>query len=273
MSSINATTIHDSLDSDIAARMEQLEVFDEIDSTNSYLLQQPAPARGRHRVAVADHQTAGRGRHSREWISAPGSSLCLSVAYTFDGQPDNLPGLTLAIGVAARDALTVAGVDNVLLKWPNDLVAGDGKLGGMLAETQIRSNADTTVVAGIGINVDLPKQLMRDNASSWSHHVTDLAALATSPPTREALSALLIKHLIESLDVFGRSGIGRFIDTWREFDWLRDRDITIEQANGSISGIACGIDNDGALLLHDGTTVTRIIAGSISLDSVAGSPS
>ena len=127
MSSIDATTIHDSLDRDVAARMDQLDVFDEIDSTNSYLLQQPAPGPGRHRVAVADHQTAGRGRHSREWISAPGSSLCLSVAYTFDGQPENLPGLTLAIGVAARDALSVAGVDNVLLKWPNDLVADDGK--------------------------------------------------------------------------------------------------------------------------------------------------
>ena len=102
------------------------------------------------------------------------------MAYTFDGQPENLPGLTLAIGVAARDALTVAGVDNVLLKWPNDLVADDGKLGGMLTETHIRSGADTTVVAGVGINVDLPKQLLRDTKSHWSHRAADLAALATS---------------------------------------------------------------------------------------------
>jgi BirA family biotin operon repressor/biotin-[acetyl-CoA-carboxylase] ligase len=253
--------------------MEALEVFDEIDSTNSYLLQQTAPAAGRHRVAVADHQTAGRGRHSRAWISAPGSSLCLSVAYTFDGQPENLPGLTLAIGVAARDALAVAGVDKVLLKWPNDLVADGGKLGGMLAETHIRSDSDTTVVAGIGINVDLPKRLMRNNTSSWSHRVADLAALATSPPTREVLAALLVNHLVESLDRFARCGIGFFVDSWRESDWLRGRDITVEQANGRISGIACGIDDDGALLLHTGTAVTRIITGSISLDDAAGLPS
>ena len=270
MRSIDATTIHDSLDRDVAARMDQLDVFDEIDSTNSYLLQQQAPGQGRHRVAVADHQTAGRGRQSREWISAPGSSLCLSVAYTFDGQPENLPGLTLAIGVAARDALSVAGVNNVLLKWPNDLFADDGKLGGMLTETHIRSETDTTVVAGIGINVDLPKQLLHDNTSRWSHRAADLTAIATSPPSREVLSALLIDHIVESLDLFATSGVGIFIESWREFDWLRDRDITVEQPNGRISGIACGIDDDGALLLHTGATVTRIISGSISLDSAAG---
>ena len=85
------------------------------------------------------------------------------------------------------------------------------------------------------------------------------------------LSASLIDHLVESLDLFAKSGIGIFVDSWREFDWLRDRDITVEQANGRISGIACGIDDDGALLLHTGATVTRIISGSISLDSAAGS--
>ena len=200
MSSIDATTIHDSLERDVAARMDQLEVFDEIDSTNSYLLRQQAPGPGRHRVAVAGHQTAGRGRQSREWISAPGSSLCLSVAYTFGGQPENLPGLTLAIGVAARDALTVVGVDDVLLKWPNDLVANDGKLAGMLAETHIRSDADTTVVAGIGVNIDLPKQLLRDNPSRWSHRAADLSAVSGSTPSRELLAAVLVNHLVESID-------------------------------------------------------------------------
>ena len=208
MSSINAPTIHDALDRDVAARIDQLEVFDEIPSTNSYLLQQQAPAPGRHRVAVADHQTAGRGRHSREWVSAPGSSLCLSVAYTFGGQPDNLPGLTLAIGVAARNAVAAAGVDDVFLKWPNDLVADEGKLGGLLTETHLRNKTGTTVVAGIGINVDLPKQLRRDDSSGWSHRAADLAALVASPPTRETLSALLINHLVESLDRYARSGIG-----------------------------------------------------------------
>ena len=269
MSRINATTIHDALDRDVAARMDQLEVFDEIDSTNSYLLQQTAPAPGHYRVALADHQTAGRGRQSREWISAPGSSLCLSLAYTFAGNPDNLPGLTLAIGIAARNALTDSGVDGVMLKWPNDLVANNGKLGGMLAETQIRSDTGTTVVAGIGINVDLPKELFRAAASSWSHRVTDISGVATTRPSREALSAALIVHLVQSMDLFEAAGIAHFVDSWRELDWLRERAVTVDQPGGSISGMACGIDDDGALLLHTGASVTRIISGSISIDGMS----
>ena len=221
MSRIKATAIHDALDRDVAARMDQLEVFDEIDSTNSYLMQQAVPSPGRNRVAIADHQTAGRGRHSREWISAPGSSLCLSIAYSFKGRPANLPGLTLAIGVAARDALHTTGVGGVMLKWPNDLVANDGKLGGMLTETHVRSDASTTVIAGIGINVSLPKQLLNTTASSWSHRATDISGIATTQPTREALSAALVNRLVQSMDLFETAGMGYFVNSWRELDWLR----------------------------------------------------
>lgn len=267
MSNIDATAIHDSLNSDVAARLDQLEVFPEIDSTNSYLLQQPAPAAGKHRVAIADHQTAGRGRQNREWISAPGSSLCLSLAYTFSSRPDNLPGLTLAIGVAAVNALSETGVDGVDLKWPNDIVARDGKLGGMLAEAQFRGDANATVVAGIGLNVDLPVTLIQDNASRWSQRATDLNSLVATPPSREIISGALIDNFVNALRIFETSGFGPFIESWRHHDWLCGRRITVEQTNGSISGTASGVDDDGALLLRSEDTITRIISGSIILDN------
>ena len=267
MSSIDAESIRDALNRDVAARMGKLEIFAEIESTNTYLLQQRAPRAGMFRVAIADHQTAGRGRQGRQWISVPGSSLCMSLAYTFSGQPDNLPGLTLAIGVAARNALHQAGVDNIGLKWPNDLVAQDSKLGGILVETHLRTGSDTTIVAGVGINVDLPIDLVSDQALRWAHRAIDLKSIAQAPVSREMLSAALVDQLIESLDLYESGGIGVFIDSWRELDWLCEREISIEQASGLIRGIACGIDDDGALLLNTGVTVTRIIAGSIILDS------
>ena len=267
MSNIDATAIHDSLNSDVAARLDQLEVFAEIDSTNSYLLQQPAPAAGKHRVAIADHQTAGRGRQNREWISAPGASLCLSLAYTFSSRPDNLPGLTLAIGVAAVNALSETGVDGVDLKWPNDIVARNGKLGGMLAEAQFRGDANATVVAGIGLNVDLPVTLIQDNASRWSQRATDLNSLVATPPSREIISGALIDNFVNALRIFETSGFGPFIESWRHHDWLCGRRITVEQTNGSISGTASGVDDDGALLLRSEDTITRIISGSIILDN------
>ena len=273
MSSIDATAIHDLLDPGVAARMEQLEVFTEIESTNTYLLEQPAPAAGKHRVAIADHQTAGRGRQDREWISAPGSSLCLSLAYTFAGRPDNLPGLTLAIGVAALDALRHSGVDDVHLKWPNDLVALDGKLGGMLAESQFRGESSAIVVAGIGINFDLPVQLVQDKASRWAQRAIDLKTLVRRMPSREVVSGALIDSLVESLTVFEEEGFRAFASTWRDHDWLRGRSITVEQPEGRISGTASGIDDDGALLLLDGGAVSRVISGSIFLNGAAGAES
>lgn len=270
MSSINATAIHDSLDPGVATRMDQLEVFAEIESTNSYLLQQSAPSAGKHRVAIADHQTAGRGRQDREWISAPGSSLCLSLAYTFSTRPDNMPGLTLAIGVAALNALHRSGIDDISLKWPNDLVAQDGKLGGMLAESQFRKESNATVVAGIGINFDLPVQLIQENASRWAQRAVDLSALVHRPPTREAVSVALINNLVESLTLFETEGFGAFVASWRDHDWLRGREITVDQSEGQISGTASGIDDDGALLLSSGDSMTRVISGSIIVNGAAG---
>lgn len=270
MSSIDATAIHDSLDPGVAARMDQLDVFAEIDSTNTYLLEQPAPSAGMHRVVIADHQTAGRGRQDREWISAPGSSLCLSLVYTFAARPENFPGLTLAIGVAAVNALRQSGIDDVHLKWPNDLVALDGKLGGMLAESQLRGNSGATVVAGIGINFDLPMQLIQDNASRWAQRAVDLNTLVRRPPSREAVSGALIDNIVESLTVFEANGFSAFAAAWRQYDWLHGREITVEQADGRISGTASGIDDDGALLLRHGDSMSRVISGSIVLNGAMG---
>jgi len=269
MSNIDATAIHDALDPGVAARMDQLEVFAEIESTNTYLLRQHAPAAGKLRVAIADHQTAGRGRQDREWISAPGSSLCLSLAYTFSARPDNLPGLTLAIGVAALNALRHSGIDDVYLKWPNDLVAQDGKLGGMLAESQFRGDSGATVVAGIGINFDLPMQLIQDNASRWAQRAVDLNTLVRRPPSREIISGALIDNIVETLTVFEAQGFSAFAASWRQHDWLRGRHITVEQSDGSISGTASGIDDDGALLILSGDSMTRVISGSIVLNGTA----
>jgi BirA family biotin operon repressor/biotin-[acetyl-CoA-carboxylase] ligase len=138
------------------ACLEILEVFSEIESTNSYLLDQPAPPPGRFRVAVADYQTAGRGRMDRTWHSPPSSGLCLSMAYTFRQVPAKLPGLTLALGIGAVEALRRLGISGIGLKWPNDIIAHDGKLGGILTEVRNSASDSVTVVAGIGLNVDLP---------------------------------------------------------------------------------------------------------------------
>ena len=83
MRKLDAKLIRSLLSAGPKAGLDQIEWFASIASTNTYLLGQPPPPAGRCRIAIADHQTAGRGRHFRRWVSPPGSGLCLSFAYTF----------------------------------------------------------------------------------------------------------------------------------------------------------------------------------------------
>jgi BirA family biotin operon repressor/biotin-[acetyl-CoA-carboxylase] ligase len=272
MSSIDSAAILGALNPACAARLAQLECFPEIESTNAYLMARPAPAVGMHRVAIAGHQTAGRGRGEKRWLSAPGSSLCLSIAHTFRERPGNLSALTLAVGVAAVRALRDTGIDDVMLKWPNDIVACEGKLGGMLAESHRTSAANASVVVGIGINLDLPPAILESVDSEWAHAPVDLKNVLGRTVVLEPLTAVVIEHIVDALLTFEKHGLHAFVKTWNECDWLRGRDITVQQHGGSISGTAFGIDRDGALLVQAATSTARIISGSILVNG-AGSPS
>ena len=266
MSSIDSAAILDALSPASASRLAQLDVFREIESTNSYLMARPAPDTGMHRVAIAGHQTAGRGRGDNRWLSAPGSSLCLSIAYTFGDRPENLSALTLAVGVAAVDALRDFGLKDVMLKWPNDIVVGDGKLGGMLAESHSAIAANASVVVGIGVNLELPPDILENVDSAWAQAPVDLRGALGRPVPLEPVSVAMIDHVADAFLTFEKQGLHAFAEGWRECDWLRGRDVTVKQPGGSVRGKASGIDSDGALLVQGATTTTRIISGSIVTD-------
>ena len=270
MSTIDSAVLRAALAPAVLSKMVQLEVFPEIDSTNAWLMAQPAPTAGAHRVAIADHQTSGRGRGGNRWLSAPGASLCLSIAHTFQGRPGNLAALTLAIGVAAVHALRDAGADDVKLKWPNDIVAGDGKLGGVLAESHNTAEGGATVVIGIGINLELPREILASVDSGWAQSPVDLKIVLERGVSRESLAAGMITHVVDTLETFEGRGFDAFAETWRRYDWLLGRAITVEQTGGSLRGTASGIDDDGALLVREAAATTRVIAGSIRVDGVGG---
>ncbi|MEE8426154.1 MAG: biotin--[acetyl-CoA-carboxylase] ligase [Woeseiaceae bacterium] len=267
MSKIDAAAIRRSLSNASASSLDRLDVFSEIDSTNSYLLRESPPLHGRHRVAIAGHQTAGRGRRGREWLSAHRGSLCLSIAYTFTGIPGNLSALTLASGVGIVNALGRFGIDGVGLKWPNDIVLSDGKLGGMLTETRPGSGTGVTVVIGIGLNIDVPEVVSGNTASTWAHRAIDLKSAMASPPSREELSVAIIDELFAVLSTYASKGFDAFATEWARYDWLLGRAITVDGPGGAASGIADGVDPQGALRVRTPTGTRCIISGSITIAS------
>ena len=246
-----------------AANLERIEVFARIDSTNTYLKDQPSPTPGMFRVAIAEHQTAGRGRHDRAWISEPGKSLCLSLSYRFVQTPPDLPALTLALGVGVAVCLSDIGVASVSLKWPNDLLIGRDKLAGILTETQFRGNNDTTVIIGIGINIALPDTLSASETSDWADTATDLQSVLDEPPPRKDLSGSIIDALFAACQAFETQGFAAFVADFERFDALDGLRIVAETPDGLVDGIARGVDNKGALQIENDHGLRQVITGSI----------
>lgn len=266
MATLDADAIRDLLTREARDRLDQLEVFADIDSTNSYLMQLPGPNPGRLCVAATTNQTAGRGQRGRTWVSPPGSGVCLSLAYTYDNQPDNLPALTLAMGVSAINALEAFDIRGVQLKWPNDLVVNNGKLGGILTEAQQQSTGSVTVVTGIGVNINLADTIRTDEGSGWATHIGDLASICNSLPSYDAIAASLASHMLGAFVGFEGAGFSMYAERWRPYDWLSGREVIVDAGGERVSGIAAGVADNGELLVATEQSGTRLItSGSVTL--------
>lgn len=260
MNTISADWIRQSVSPVTQESLAQLEVFREIGSTNSYLLAAGKPMPGQLRVAIAEQQTAGRGRRDKQWYSPRGAGLWMSIAYSFAARPANLSALTLAAGTTVASELADLGVSGISLKWPNDLLVNERKLGGILLESCANG---MTAVIGIGINMALPVNAAGHIKAAIKP--IDLTALLANVPSVDALAARLIERLSESLQRFDRDGFESFATAWSRLDVLNGREIVVDSAGIKETGIAHGIAPDGALLLRTEEGLQRIVSGSVSI--------
>lgn len=245
-----------------AARTELagLEVLFEIDSTNAEALRQPAPAQGT-RAWLAERQTAGRGRRGRAWTSPLAAHVYLSLSRRFDGGVAALQGLSLAVGVAAVQALHSLGYRDVGLKWPNDLLVGSRKLGGILVELRGDAAGPLHVVVGLGLNVAMPPAAAQTIDQPWC----DLAGLASQPPSRQAVAAALLDALLPMLARFEREGLAPWREAWARHDLLAGKAVRVQEGPRVVEGIALGLADDGALRLRTEAGEHLCHAGEASL--------
>ena len=266
MTRLDAAKIKRSLTKSTAKHIHRIEVFSKINSTNTYLKGQLSPPSGQFRVAIAEHQTAGRGRHDRQWISTPGGSLCLSLSYRFSQSSrgfSELSALTLALGIGVADVLSEIGVAGVRLKWPNDLLVGSAKLGGILTETIIRGDSDVMVIVGIGLNIKRSPDLNKDKDAAWALSATCLGEVMSEPPSMERLSELVIESLISECRAFAASGFADYAEQFPVYDWLAGKTVVVDTPDGTVEGTAAGIADDGALLVDTESGRREIHAGTI----------
>ena len=219
-----------------------VHVLETCTSTNTLLLagKFEAPC-----LLAADEQTAGRGRRGRRWYSTRGASATFSVAHVSRRPLRELAGLSLVAGVAAAQVLRDLGAARVGLKWPNDLVIGDEKLGGILVETR-SARTSTLVVIGIGINCREDAKL----AGRVRRGVTSLDRWMPAPQRGRVIAAVAGK-LVQALARFEAAGLEPTRPEWEALDALAGQRMRVRLANGRVvSGVASGLAEDGALRLR-----------------------
>jgi BirA family biotin operon repressor/biotin-[acetyl-CoA-carboxylase] ligase len=244
-----------------AVTLSGMDSYLTIDSTNHYLMQQAALELTAPHVVFAEHQTGGRGRRSRPWVSPFSGNIYMSLLWRFQQVPSELMGLSLAIGVAVCRALGELGVTELSLKWPNDILCQGRKLCGILVEMHGESNGPYAVVVGLGLNVYMDKEQSRAIEQPW----IDLSSVMRGKIARNKTAALLTDYLIETMQTFESSGLTSFIQEWRARDAYKDKNVQMILAEQTIEGISRGIDNQGALLIEQNGKTMRFYSGEISL--------
>ncbi len=256
--------------------------FDEIDSTQRYVVEEARRGAAAGLVAVAGHQSAGRGRLGRRWEAPAGSNLLMSVLLRPALPFGELHLCTVAVALAAADACASAAGLDAQLKWPNDLVVGDRKLAGILAEAAAGSSPGASVeavVVGLGLNVGWPAPRTQEEEAEGRGEPdpdeTDPAVIAThatsvwretgkrfEPGTMlEAVVAHLAPRLVQLDDPLGRRTMA---DEYAGRCVTLGRRVRVSTAGSTVTGIATGVSGEGHIVvdLDDGTT-TAFAAGDV----------
>lgn len=247
--------------------VSRLVVLDAVESTNDEVKRRAPEGGVEGLVVLAAAQTAGRGRLGRRWHSVPGAGLYLSVLLIPDEPPAQLTRWSLAAAVAAAEVCRELSGADVQIEWPNDLVCGSRKLGGVLGE--LRTSAGRTeLVLGLGLNVshgeaDFPPEL--------AGTATSLRLLGAGEGlTREALAAACLSRLGQVVRQMRRSGWESVASRWLELaPGARGASVRVIGAAGrggrTVVGRTCGIDTSGALLVRrsDGGTERVSAADSV----------
>jgi len=212
-------------------------------------------------LVLAEHQTAGRGRLGRRWHAPPGSSLLLSLVFRPPLAPDRVQQLTMICGLAVVDAIAATTGLQAGLKWPNDVLVGGRKVGGILSEVELRGEGVDFAVVGIGLNVNLElEQLPQGLAVPAS----SLSSQLGRPVDRLALLRTLLQAVERRYLALRQGASPR--EAWAQRLTMLGQTVVVRQGEEQLEGVAEGVAANGALLLRlPGGEQRTILAGDVSL--------
>ena len=270
---LSAASVRDGLAPATLAWLRDLEVRAHIDSTNTSLLARATHGAVAGRVLAAEVQTAGRGRRGRNWLSPFGRNLAVSIGVAIARPVAEIGALSLVVGVAVRRALLEHGLTGVALKWPNDILLDGRKLAGILIEL-VRAVAPVEVVIGIGVNVGCAARV----AEHVDQSIADVAEQIDGP-TRNALLARVLDHVVAAHHRFDVGGFVHFRDEWNDAHFYRGGQVVVTPADvggprdggkraASFAGKVLDVGADGALRIETADGVRVFTGGEVTMRDV-----
>jgi BirA family biotin operon repressor/biotin-[acetyl-CoA-carboxylase] ligase len=257
---LDESRIRREIDEDALPRVGDLRVVWQIDSTNLSLLTAAAEGAADASVVAAEVQSDGRGRRGRRWQSPLGGNVYFSLLRRFDSGMGSLAGLSIVAGISVVRALHECGVSGIGVKWPNDIVAGEKKLAGILVELGGEFLGPCFAVIGVGINVRMPA------CAEIDQPYTDVSELCGGdPPSRNRIIGRLISQLVASTDLFIARGFAAFAKEYASFDVLERAPVRLHTAAGVCDGIADGVDSRGALRVRHGERVATYDSAEVTV--------
>ncbi|TXT56065.1 MAG: hypothetical protein BAJATHORv1_30449 [Candidatus Thorarchaeota archaeon] len=235
--------------------------IESVDSTNNMvktLLKQEPP---QNPIVLASKQTGGKGRHGRKWLS-PEGGLYLSVGIDLRIPVEQSPILVMLVGCACVASIRELTGTKVGLKWPNDLLIDDRKVGGILCELVTGLKDFYYVIAGIGINVNTNLENMHPTVQRTS---TSLASIIGHPLSIERLAADIINNIDTRLDqIESKQGIDPILREWLEYSVTLGKEVSVDLGEQIITGKAIGITRDGSLIVEQGNgSPTHVTVGDV----------
>ncbi len=235
--------------------------LDSVESTNGVAWKEAEQGARDGTVVVAEEQTRGRGRLERVWYSPRGLGIWMSVILRPQVSPEVAPGLTLCASLAVARSLRRSGMQEVSLKWPNDVTVGDKKLCGILTEMKTTRGRVDFVVCGIGLNVN---QSLEDFPSELREKATSVFLSTGARADRRALLFLLLEQLDDIYELFLQKGLAAFMGEWRSACPLFGRIVRVRTRDQVVEGVFYDIEADGALVLRlDSGVHRRFLAGDV----------
>ncbi len=216
-------------------------------STNEIAMEMALRGESEGALVITETQTHGKGRLKRTWFSPPGMGLLFSLILRPSSPPMEVPGCTLVFGGAAARALRAATGLEVSLKWPNDLMLGDRKVGGLLLEGKISGNKMEYLVLGTGINVN-------NEEESFPEEIRSSACSLKMSANREFPRLPLLLGILKEMELayfrFRREGLPRMLAEQKNLCLSLNKNLTVFQGETRTNGRAVDINDRGALVLE-----------------------